>query len=97
MLLTHADKDGYVPPGAQVGDEDDCDDVANLVHGGDDARDGAGDLVPLLDGRDGGVEVAGRQSLLHRHQDRKEKDENLKKNQWETCIWSLNVTLLSVI
>ena len=68
--LTYTDEDGDVPPGAQVGHKDDCDDVPDLVHGGDDARNGAGDLVPLLDGRDGRVEVPGRQSLLHCHQDR---------------------------
>ena len=47
-----------MPPGAEVGDEDDGADVADLVHGGDDAGDRGGDLVPLLDRRDHRVEVS---------------------------------------
>ena len=57
-----------MPPGAEVGDEDDGAHVADLVHGGDDAGDGGGDLVPLLDRRDHGADVAGAQSLLQGHQ-----------------------------
>ncbi len=60
----HADEGGNVAPRAQVGDEDDGEDVPDLVHGGDDARDGGGDLVALLDGGDDGVEVAGGERLL---------------------------------
>ena len=56
--LTHGDPRGNVPPGAEVGDEDDGTDVADLVHGGDDAGDRGGDLVPLLDRRDHRVEVS---------------------------------------
>ena len=78
--LTHGDPGGNVPPGAEVGDEDDGADVADLVHGGDDAGDGGGDLVPLLDRRDHRVEVAGRQRLLHGHQHGQQKYKNLERN-----------------
>ena len=57
-MLTHGDPRGNVPPGAEVGDEYDGADVADLVHGGDDAGDRGGDLVPLLDRRDHRVEVS---------------------------------------
>jgi len=65
-------------PGSEVGDEDDGDDVADFVHGGDDAGNAGGDLVPLLDGRDDGVEIAGREGLLERHQERQQEHENLE-------------------
>ena len=57
LELTNTDEDWDVPPGSEVGDEYDSDDVPYLVHGGDDAGDGRGDLVTLLDGGDGRVEV----------------------------------------
>lgn len=47
-----------MPPGAEIGDEYDGADVSDLVHGGDDAGDRRGDLVPLLDRRDHRVEVS---------------------------------------
>ena len=49
-ILTHSNPDRYVSPRTKVRDEYDCDDVADFVHGGDDAGDAGRDLVPLLDG-----------------------------------------------
>ena len=46
-------------PGAKVGDEDDRAQVADLVHGGDDAGDGGRDLVAFLNGGDDRVEIPG--------------------------------------
>ena len=60
MKLTHSKPDRDVTPGPEVRDEDDGDDVADLVHGRDDAGDARRDLVALLDGRDDGVQVARR-------------------------------------
>ena len=65
-------------PGAEVGHEDDGDDVSDLVHGRDDAGDAGRDLVALLDGRDDGVQVARGQGLLQRHQQRQKKHEHLE-------------------
>ena len=73
----HADEGGNVAPRAQVGDEDDGEDISDLVHGGDDAGDGGGDLVALLDGGDDGVEVAGRERLLQDDEQGQQEDEHL--------------------
>lgn len=78
-ILTHAYPGGDVSPGAQVGDEYDGAHIADLVHGGDDARDARRDLVALLDGRDDRIEVTGAQRLLQCHQQRQQEDEDLKE------------------
>ena len=70
-----------MPPGSEVGDEYDSDDVPYLVHGGDDAGDGGGDLVTLLNGGDGRVEVPTWQRLLHRYEDAQKKNKYLKEEQ----------------
>ena len=72
-----ADKSGYVAPRAEVGDKDDGEDVANLVHRSDYAGDGGGDFVALLDGGDDGVEVAGGERLLQDDEEGEQEDEDL--------------------
>ena len=48
-ILTHADKDWNMSPRSKVGGEDDGDDVADLVHGGDDAGNGGRNFVTFFD------------------------------------------------
>ena len=95
MILTHSYPDGNVASWPQVGHEDDRDDIADLVHGSDDARDGAGDLVPLLDGRDHRVEIPGAQGLLQRDKDWQQQHEDLKL-QRIVCLIGLNAEKIYV-
>lgn len=75
--LTDADPDGNSSLRPQIRNEDDRDDVADLVHGGDDPRERGRDLVALLYRGDDGVQVARRQGLLDGHQDRQQEHEDL--------------------
>lgn len=79
-LLTHSYPHRYPPLGAKVRDKDHSDYIANLIHGGDDASEGGGDLITLLNGSDDRVKVPWCECLLHSHQHRQKKDEDLWKD-----------------
>ncbi len=67
-----------MPSRTQVGDEYDSAEVAQLVHGGDDSRDGRGNLIALLNRRDHRVEISGGKCLLEGYQQREQENEHLK-------------------
>lgn len=75
--LTDSYPNRYMPPAAEVRDEDHGDNIANLVTAGNEPRETRRDFKPFLNCCNHRVYVPGAQCLLQRHKERKEKNKHL--------------------